>query len=303
MPESDYPVIPVAVNEVEEYEDEYLGSKKKFWVLRNGEWWLYKQARPNTPGEAWAEKIAAEVAGLIGVSHALVELADEATDGLGTISRSFVPPDGRLYHGNDILYGAIPDYGRQGRLWVPAHNLGNIVATLRDWANADESSLDLKQTLSGLASYAVLDGLIRNTDRHHENWGLIYRNSTSAYSLAPSYDHASSLGRNLTDDDRNSRLSSNGGVLAYHTYCSGRTFVDPGRRRGPSPIVLAQLICLSQPDLVRPVLERLHATTSGHFRNAVNRVPSSIMSRTAKKFAHQMLIIARIELLRGFAPA
>ena len=301
MPESPYPIIPVAVDEVEEREDEYLGSKKKFWVLRNGEWWLYKQARPNAPGEAWSEKIAAEVAGLLGISHAVVELADEATDGLGTISRSFVPPDGRLYHGNDILYGAIPGYDRQGRLWVSAHNLGNIVATLRDLADADGSSLDLQQTLSGLASYAVLDGLIRNTDRHHENWGLIYRNRTGAYSLAPSYDHASSLGRNLTDGDRNGRLSSSGGVLAYHTNCSGRTFVDPGRKRGPSPLVLAQLICLSQPDLVLPVLERLRATTSRNFRNAVNLVPSDIMSRPAKKFAHQMLVTARTELLRGFA--
>ena len=71
MPESPYPIIPVAVDEVEEREDEYLGSKKKFWVLRNGEWWLYKQARPNAPGEAWSEKIAAEVAGLLGISHAV----------------------------------------------------------------------------------------------------------------------------------------------------------------------------------------------------------------------------------------
>lgn len=301
MPESTYPIIPVSVDEVEEYEDEYLGSKKKFWVLRNGDWWLYKQARPNEPGEAWAEKIAAEVAELIGVSHAVVELAREATDGLGTISQSFVPLAGRLYHGNDILFGAIPGYDRQGRSWVPEHNLGNIVAALRNLADADGNKLDLEQILPRLASYAVLDGLIRNTDRHHENWGLIYRNSTSTYSLAPSYDHASSLGRNLTDADRNSRLSGSGGVLAYHTSCSGRTFVDPGRKRGPSPLVLAQLICLSHPELVRPVLERLHATTSGHFRNAVSRVPSAIMSRAAKKFAHQMLVTARIELLRGFA--
>lgn len=301
MPESSYPIVPVSVDEVEEYENEYLGSKKKFWVLRNGEWWLYKQARPNAPGEAWAEKIAAAVADLIGVSHAVVELAYEAADGLGTISQSFVPPDGRLYHGNDILYGAILDYDRQGRLWVPAHNLDNIATALRELANAKGSCLDLAQTRSGLVSYAVLDGLIRNTDRHHENWGLIYRSHTGAYSLAPSYDHASSLGRNLTDTDRNSRLSGNGGVLAYHTNCSGHTFVDPGRKRGPSPLVLAQLICLSQPDLARPVLERLRSTTSGHFRNAVNRVPAAIMSRTAKKFAHQMLVTAQIELLRGLA--
>ena len=133
MPDSHYPIIPVSVAEVEEYEDEYLGSKKKFWVMRGGQWWLYKQARPNAPGEAWAEKIAAEIAALIGISHADVELADEAEDGLGTISLSFMPPDGRLYHGNDILCEVIEGYDRQGRLWVPEHNVANIIKALRSF--------------------------------------------------------------------------------------------------------------------------------------------------------------------------
>ena len=300
MPDSHYPIIPVSVAEVEEYEDEYLGSKKKFWVMQGGQWWLYKQARPNAPGEAWAEKIAAEIAALIGVSHADVELADEAEDGLGTISLSFMPPDGRLYHGNDILCEVIEGYDRQGRLWVPEHNVANIIKALRSLP-AGGNSVDLEQTISGLASYAILDGLISNTDRHHENWGMIYNDATRTYSLAPSYDHATSLGRNLTDDNRRNRLSSNGGVLAYLTGAAGRTFIDPRRKRGPSPLLLAQLICLCRPDLTQPVLRRLYDTPARDFRSIINRAPSTIMSRDARKFAYQMVATARTELLRGFA--
>ena len=300
MPDSHYPIIPVAVAEAEEYEDEYLGSKKKFWVLREGQWWLYKQARPNVPGEAWAEKIAAEIAALIGVSHAVVELADEAGDGLGTISLSFMPPYGRLYHGNDLLREVIEGYEGPGRLRAPEHNVANIVKALRN-LRAGGNGGDLEQTLSGLASYAILDGLIRNTDRHHENWGMIYDDATRTYFLAPSYDHATSLGRNLTDDNRRNRLSSNGGVLAYLTGAVGRTFVDPGRKRGTSPLLLAQLICLCRPDLTQPVLRRLYDTPARDFRRIINRVPSAIMSRDARKFAYQMVAVARVELLRGFA--
>jgi serine/threonine protein kinase HipA of HipAB toxin-antitoxin module len=41
--------------------------------------------------------------------------------------------------------------------------------------------------------YLVLDALIGHTDRHEENWGVI-EGITGAKRLAPSFDHASSLG-------------------------------------------------------------------------------------------------------------
>ncbi len=67
-----------------------------------------------------------------------------------------------------------------------------------------------------LASYLVLDALIGNTDRHHENWGflgqvLVNIDEVSeaarlvkqgGYDIAPSFDHASSLGRELPDEKR-----------------------------------------------------------------------------------------------------
>ena len=58
-------------------------------------------------------------------------------------------------------------------------------------------------TLRELASYAILDGLIGNTDRHHENWMFFYHPERRSYQLAPSYyDHGSSLGRELQDASR-----------------------------------------------------------------------------------------------------
>ena len=57
-------------------DDEPLGSKEKFWRVRSdGAIWLFKKPRPGT-GEAWAEKIAYEIATLIGVSCAEVQLAN-----------------------------------------------------------------------------------------------------------------------------------------------------------------------------------------------------------------------------------
>ena len=61
-----------------------------------------------------------------------------------------------------------------------------------------------ERMLEQLASYALLDGLIGNTDRHHENWMVAYvpeGNDTVLRSM-PSFDHASSLGRELADERR-----------------------------------------------------------------------------------------------------
>jgi serine/threonine protein kinase HipA of HipAB toxin-antitoxin module len=66
----------------------------------------------------------------------------------------------------------------------------------------------------------LLDALIGNTDRHHENWGVIAARAENAerrLDLAPSYDHASSLGRELSDSRRLTLLRSSGnhGLDAY----------------------------------------------------------------------------------------
>ena len=60
-----------------------------------------------------------------------------------------------------------------------------------------------------MASYALLDGLIGNTDRHHENWMVdyIYYQGDQRYKVFPSFDHASSLGRELAEERRRDILS------------------------------------------------------------------------------------------------
>jgi len=70
---------------------EQLGSKPKFWFRYKGrptEDWLFKYAREGT-GEHWAEKVAAEVATLLGLPAAHIELA-QFEGKRGTASLNFV---------------------------------------------------------------------------------------------------------------------------------------------------------------------------------------------------------------------
>jgi hypothetical protein len=144
--------------------DEQLGSKSKFWFEHEGKRWLFKLARDNT-GEDWAEKVAAELAQFLPIDAAHVELADYRGR-RGSASLSFIAEGESLVHGNEILAGQIFGYDRQKKLKQSDHTFDNIVAAVRTLVHATEWYHDV---LKEIARYIVLDGLICNTDRHHEN--------------------------------------------------------------------------------------------------------------------------------------
>ena len=311
MSDQQYPIIDISHPP---HRAETVGRSRKEWYLVEGSEWLLKYPRSDT-GEHWAEKVAAEVGTLIGVDTANVELA-RVEGQLATICRSFLPdvfelpdpaePSYELHHGREFLGSVIPDYDLVSIRPNTSHNIKNIVRAILEltgdgYLNATpDSGVAAFETL---ASYAVLDGLIGNTDRHHENWMLLlknYENECTQLRILPSFDHASSLGRELRDERRERILASNG-ILNYltHRKVSGGVYVGGNRSRAPSPLRLAQLICRWRPELGRFWADRLSAIPIGEFRSIIDRVPDEFMSDPAREFAYQILIASRAELLRS----
>lgn len=280
---------------------EPLGGREKTWILRGDEeHWLFKKPRPTNPGEAWAEKVAAEIAHALAVPCAVVELAKSGND-LGTISRSFLPSQWPYYHGNSVLANFVADYDLHRKFGQSGHSIKNIVGAIRKLGN--DRILDPELAMSTLAAYAILDGVIGNTDRHHENWMIALSPETLRFEVAPSYDHASSMGRELQDSRRLSILDE-GRMLNYirggrGKKGKGRVYTDANRRIPLSPLQLAQLICRWQPGVAQPVLERLRLVTDSDFRAVIHKVPPEFMSDIAKDFACQFLIASKSELLRS----
>jgi len=99
-----YPIIVVPDEAGESIEQ--LGTKRKFWF--NDKRLLFKQGRPGT-GENWAEKVACELCGLLQLPHAHYDLAVWRGQP-GVVTTSFLPPQWRLVHGNELLARIYPDY-------------------------------------------------------------------------------------------------------------------------------------------------------------------------------------------------
>ena len=266
---------------------EQMGSKPKFWCLPDGQeaLRLFKFPQAGT-GQHWAEKIAAEVAACLGILHAAVDLAVFRRY-RGSVSTSFTHRKRRreLSHGNELLGWTRP-YDPDKRFGQSGHNLVNIFRALEDVFKTEAGARSAKRQL---AEYIVLDGLIGNTDRHHENWGLLLKRTRSALwgIVAPTFDHASSLGRELSDEKRRTRLQ-NGTVGQYSEKGRGAIFLGDSGRYGPSPLHLVREAAKKHPDLFREPLTRVRDRRSG-FEKIVRRVPDEWMSRIAKDFSVALL--------------
>lgn len=293
-----YPVISIPAEAREDTEQ--LGSKPKFWVLLEDKRWLFKEARPDT-GEDWAEKVAAEVAKAIGVRAASVELADYAGR-RGCISLNFVNVRAgqALVHGNEILASRLTGYDKGKTFRQSDHTLENIEGAIR--ALVPDNQADCM--LTELAGYLVLDALIGNTDRHHENWGLLLQFETAPRSLslrvAPSFDHASSLGRELRDD-RRAELMAGLRMGWYVGKGKGGVFRDPADRHGANPLRFVQVAARAYPAYFRSALAQVAALAPNDLQQIVESLPDDRASQHAKRFAQAMMLTARaslIEILR-----
>ena len=113
----------------------------------------------------------------------------------------------------------------------------------------------------------VLDALVGNTDRHHENWELsreltvVEENGEARFvlskMLAPTFDHGSSLGRELLEERALRLLEDRENIRRYIIKARGGIFRDSSESRGMSPIALLKLIAEKYPAFLKPWQERV----------------------------------------------
>ncbi|MGB7964118.1 MAG: HipA domain-containing protein, partial [Propionicimonas sp.] len=267
--------------------DEELGARDKLWVSSTPREdvpdevpdALWKEGRPGDKvtearADLWAEKIAAEIAALMGVPAAKADLAERGGV-CGVLSWRMA---GALTHGNQLLSVVHADYQAQSKGRVAGYDLPSIERALEPYGGWDES-LGAFDCFAGLL---VLDALIANTDRHHENWGIIEETRR----LAPSYDHGASLGFNVRKPMRE----------------RPREYAAGGKSRHfPSRLTLV--------DLAGEALGMVGAKVAAHWREAVARVdtgdlkeiiasvPEDWMSGVMRTFVLELVIENRRRLL------
>ena len=284
-------------------EEEAMGSKEKFWFreMDDSPDWLFKYPQPNT-GQHWAEKIAAEVADALDILHARVELA-LFLGVQGSATESFARAGRELYHGNQVLAGQLRDYDSGKQFRQSDHTLANIFAALERALEAPEAVRGAKERL---AEYLVLDALIGNTDRHHENWAILRKRTPSGWleMVAPTFDHASSLGRELLDEGAGKsrqRILTEGRLPQYAEKAPGAIYWRATDRRGISPLELVRRAAALHSKPFRRALQRLDKLSRDTLRGIVERVPEGWMSEQSRTFAFELMSY-NLDQMRRIAP-
>ncbi len=116
---------------------------------------------------------------------------------------------GELFAGRVLLPNQGPDQdstevGRRG------HNLDNIQRALEGLASPPGAQTPLGfAAFDVFVGYLVLDALIANGDRHDRNWAVLRPppGELRSDALCASFDHGSSLGFSLSDDERRRHLA------------------------------------------------------------------------------------------------
>lgn len=274
---------------------EGMGSKTKFWYKDPGEEqsWLFKYPQPNT-GQHWAEKLAEQVASFLRIPHARVELARFQGE-YGSVTESFARGGRLLYHGNQVLEQTIFGYDPSKRFQQSDHTVEHIFSAMESTFISEDAA---KLAKLYFAEYLVLDALIGNTDRHHENWGILRKRVGDGWKgfLAPSFDHASSLGRELRDERREKILAEDR-VGNYIKKGRGAVYWFENEPHGPSPLELVRRAARRYPNIFRPALEKLESLDETVIRSIIYRIPDEVMTPLAREFA-ATLILYNFEQLR-----
>lgn len=148
------------------------------------------------PDQYWSEIVAYKIGQLmdLDIPRAFVAV-NSKTGEPGTINEWFIGYDSQLKErytpGGDHMQAMIAGYDRvKGR----QHNLNSILVFCKALSQQGKLHQDWKEYW-GLC--LLFDALIGNTDRHQENWGMIWNEQNTSARLAPYFDNGTSLGHEL----------------------------------------------------------------------------------------------------------
>ena len=292
---------------------EQLGSKARRWFAPQQSRYfqfLYKEIRKNT-GDVWIEKVCSELAHLISIPVAGTQMA-RYDDENCVLSERFVFPQGfpdasrrkgqrkrkfeqvistSLIHGNEILHRFDPRYELGKTFGHSSHRLDTILTAVQHLTNSRELSLQLLRLF-------LFDCWIGNTDRHHENWGLIRNNLYSdeeSFAITPAYDHGAALCSSLLPEAKQSLLTK-GNIEKY--YRKGASALYGSGKKTLKFTELADLCFQKERELTGSIracaalVDQINNVDSSAILGILDKIPGQLMNEPDKEFTIGYLLVS-----------
>jgi hypothetical protein len=166
------------------------------------------------------------------------------------------------------------------------------------WTTADPPLPEAFDGQDAFVGYLLLDAWIGNSDRHHENWAIVQRHQGRL--LSPSYDHASSLGRNEMLRKIESRLRGTDRRFTVETYASKCRSALHGTHEASRPMTTREAFASAakrRPVAAEYWLSRLHVLEDDSVSGILDRIPDERCSELHRRFARRILEVNRHHLI------
>ena len=267
---------------------------------------ICKLPRPET-GEDWSEVVAAELADRLGIPHAEYVLAQYQGQ-RAVVTPSFVSEDGTLILGNQLLVTFDSNYDLgAARFHQSAHTISAVLRLLEQLRSVGlpegwEPPASITLPAEVFVGYLTLDALIGNTDRHHQNWGLVagLKPNSNFVRLAPTFDHASSLGCHLQDATKVERLKSTDPNYTCRTFAAkapSAFFHNMGDRKPLGTLDAFIEAARVHPAASRYWLGRVDGLAPLDLAILLSEVPTDRLSNASLEFALELMTVNRDKLL------
>jgi len=236
---------------------------------------------------------------LIGLPHVHYDLAveiDGNQEGLpGVICENMAIPPKSLALGNQLLLSLDPSYPSDQRFRVQQHTIDAVTNVLvhlqpiaEKWGQSQPDEVD--SAYGSFVGFVLLDAWIANQDRHHENWGALV---DTVYSLAPTFDHGAALARNITDEERKVRLSTNDrgrSVAAFVKRARSAFYASESQEKPLSTLDAFQAFASKFQIAADAWLDRVLAVSRDQICGILEKLPEKRISEVGRDFTLAVLL-------------
>lgn len=260
--------------------------------------YLFKRSRIMYPDQFWAEIIAYQIGCLLGVEvpPAFASFNPE-DDTCGALIEWFYVDNKAIYvQGGNYMQLAIPDY----ELKTGAQHNFHSVTVISRGINQRGNKLSNWQQYWGEAF--LFDALIGNTDRHQDNWGVLYWKNFDDIHLkakfSPLFDNGTSLGHEIFPINTKSWTDERFIFYVRRGYHHMKWQLRSPKQ--PKHIEMLELITQDKPQLKKHLFNMINSFSVDEFRNKLEfleKIEMKVPLTTARSELYFKLVSIRKGLI------
>lgn len=258
------------------------GSRKKILAINNKqEIAMFKYEREDYDcSEACSEKLAYEIAKVLGYDCAKIELAVDNDNKIGVLNYYF---SDRFNAPHTDIVAYLNENIKERNSYYTISNIKSVL---------DDIDTDL---FENFIKIMVFDALIGEQDRHEENWGITVKQGKSF--ISPLYDNGDSLLREFRNIENAQKYYS--GLKDFDAYInrSKTVIYKEDNKKQYKHFELMKYLYDNFPQYISPEFDNLKKLTDEIIEELVNKIPDDLLSNEHKKYIIIYLIRRRNTLL------